>query len=222
MRSWLVPLESSVSQHCEPLFDLFQVSPSPFFILLPSAHGSSRAMGDVGRPLRPIAPRITPLGGRPGGDRPPGGGAGNPPEETKMKRASTACKECQKRRTRCTGMPCTECTTHGRECITDELSDKRRKASAKKTQGELTETQAYLNQILEFLREGELTTVNHFIHTIRNGADFDAIRAYVIQALASQPPSTQPPIQSPHHSHHGMHPNMMDPNMRNFFDPNSQ
>lgn len=218
MRSWLVPLESSVSQHSEPLFDLFHFSSSPFFIILSSAHGSSRAMGDVGRPLRPIAPRITPLGGRPGGDR-PGGGAGNPPDEGKMKRASTACKECQKRRTRCTGMPCTECTTHGRECITDELSDKRRKASAKKTQGELAETTALLISMVDLIRDGDYGTVNHFIHTIRGGADLEAIRAY-IQALANQPPSSQPPIQSPHHSHHGVNPNLMDPNMRNFFDPN--
>jgi hypothetical protein len=98
------------------------------------------------------------------------GAVGVPPEDAKMKRASTTCKECQKRRTRvqttshppfpslpyptlslsrslsppsfcprcvlssaiwtfssvdpssalyCTGMPCTECVTHGRGCVTD-------------------------------------------------------------------------------------------------------
>lgn len=119
-------------------------------------------------------------------------------------------------------MPCTECTTHGRECITDELSDKRRKASAKKTQDELADTQAYLNQLLEFLRDGDPAAVDHLLLNLRNGADFDTVRAYITQARANQQSSTQPPIQSSHHSHHGINPNLMDPNMRNFYDPNSR
>lgn len=53
------------------------------------------------RGYRPLAPRTRLLGG--GGDG--GEGAGSPaggsaPEEKRMRRASTACTECQKRRTR--------------------------------------------------------------------------------------------------------------------------
>lgn len=57
-------------------------------------------MGDVGRAFRPIAPRTMPPGGGVGGQPPLGSSGGGPPEDGRMKRASTACKECQKRRTR--------------------------------------------------------------------------------------------------------------------------
>lgn len=53
------------------------------------------------RGYRPLAPRTRLLGGSGGdggeGGSPSGGGA---PEEKRMRRASTACTECQKRRTR--------------------------------------------------------------------------------------------------------------------------
>jgi hypothetical protein len=58
-------------------------------------------MGDVGRAFRPIAPRTMPPGGGGGGQPPLGSSSGGgTPEDGRMKRASTACKECQKRRTR--------------------------------------------------------------------------------------------------------------------------
>jgi hypothetical protein len=59
-------------------------------------------MGDVGRAFRPIAPRTVPPSGGVGGQPPLGSSGGGPPEDARMKRASTACKECQKRRTRVT------------------------------------------------------------------------------------------------------------------------
>ena len=62
----------------------------------------SRTMGDVGRGFRPIAPRTLPPGGGEGSQSPLGNSGGGPPEDGRMKRASTACKECQKRRTRVT------------------------------------------------------------------------------------------------------------------------
>lgn len=178
-------------------------------------------MGDVGRSFRPIAPRTMPPGGGPGGERPPGGGAGALPEEAKMKRASTACKECQRRRTRCTGMPCTECVTHGRECVTDELSDKRRKASAKRTQEELNDTKSILESLLQLIRLGDAASLQAMVQTVRGGAGLDEIRNFLEQVLPAQS-STQPSILNPQHPHHHMDPNMMDPNMRGFFGPNSQ
>jgi hypothetical protein len=100
--SWLDPLESSISQCRDPLSVLFRLFLRPFLLLTThfQPHKSSHAMGDVGRAFRHIIPRTIPPGEGPGGEKSPGGGAGVPPEEAKMKRASTACKECQKRRTR--------------------------------------------------------------------------------------------------------------------------
>ncbi|KAJ5984160.1 hypothetical protein N7481_006259 [Penicillium waksmanii] len=178
-------------------------------------------MGDVGRAFRPIAPRTIPPGGGPGDERSPGGGTGIPPEEAKMKRASTACKECQKRRTRCTGMPCTECVTHGRECVTDELSDKRRKASARRTQEELNDTRSILESLLRLIRIGDAASLQSMVQTVRGGADLDEIRNFLDQVLPAQS-STQHNILNPQHPQHGIDPSMMDPNMRDFFGPNSQ
>ncbi|KAJ5089803.1 hypothetical protein N7532_008487 [Penicillium argentinense] len=199
-------------------------------------------MGDLGRPFRPIAPRTMPPGGGPGGDKPPGGGNGVPPEEGKMKRASTACKECQKRRTRCSGMPCTECVAHGRECVTDELSDRRRKAAAKKTQEELADLRGFVEQVLDIFRSNDETHLQHFINTVRAGASTEQIRATVEQLRGqrqsqqpqqqqhpqqSQPPQPQAPILP--HPHQGppnpvtdMDPNMMNPNMGNYYSPHPQ
>ncbi|CAI7677999.1 unnamed protein product [Penicillium manginii] len=157
-----------------------------------------------------------PSGGGPGGDRPPGGGAGAPPEEAKMKRASTACKECQKRRTRCTGMPCTECVTHGRECVTDELSDKRRKASARRTQEELNDTRTILDSLLELMRIGDPASLQSMIQTVRGGAGLDEIRNFLDQVL----PTQQSNILNTQHPPHNLDP-MMDPSMRGYFNPNS-
>ena len=77
-------------------------SPLYFYFLLdrafpcPPPHPLSSAMGDVAA-FRPIAPKT---GGGAGGQPPLGSSVGAPAEDGRMKRASTACKECQKRRTR--------------------------------------------------------------------------------------------------------------------------
>lgn len=85
-----------------PLFLPSLSSPSSPFLpclsLLP--YPLSSAMGEVGRAFRPIAPRTMPPGGGAGGQPPLGSSGGGPTEDGRMKRASTACKECQKRRTR--------------------------------------------------------------------------------------------------------------------------
>jgi len=125
-------------------------------------------------------------------------------------------------------MPCTECVTHGRECVTDELSDKRRKASAKRTQEELTDLRGFLDQILTVMRISDPAALQHFVQTVRAGADMDEIRATVQRILhahththtqSSEPTILRPSPQIPHV---GIDPNMVDPSMRNFFNPNPQ
>ncbi|CAI7637543.1 unnamed protein product, partial [Penicillium pancosmium] len=121
----------------------------------------------------------------------------------------------------CTGMPCTECVTHGRECVTDELSDKRRKASARRTQEELNDTRSILESLLRLIRIGDAASLQSMVQTVRGGADLDEIRNFLDQVLPAQS-SAQHNILNPQHPHHGIDPNMMDPNMRDFFGPNSQ
>ncbi|KAJ5720600.1 uncharacterized protein N7483_008534 [Penicillium malachiteum] len=168
-------------------------------------------MGDVARPFRPIAPRTFPPGGG-GGHQPPTGGG--PPEDGRMKRASTACKECQKRRTRCSGLPtCSECQAHGRDCIFDELSDKRRKAAARKTQEELDSLRTFLDDLLGVFRDFDPDSIHvqHVVDTIRSGGSNDAIRNAILEARSHLQP-TRP-------SHHPMEHQMINDQMSPYYDP---
>ncbi|KAJ5105352.1 C6 transcription factor SndA [Penicillium alfredii] len=165
-------------------------------------------MGDQGTmPFRPIAPRLAPGGNG-------GSNSGPPPEDGRMRRASTACKECQRRRTRCSGVPCTECLAHGRECVFDESSDRRRKASARRTQEELMGLRDFVDQMLAVLRYSTYPGIEHLLHTIRSGASQDDIRATVSHLLAQIPNPPVPDAQNPE-----MDPNIMSRAMGNFFDP---
>ncbi|KAJ5584329.1 uncharacterized protein N7459_004129 [Penicillium hispanicum] len=156
-----------------------------------------------------------PPGGDFGGHQPPGSGGGGLSEDGRMKRASTACKECQKRRTRCSGDPCTECQAHQRNCVFDELSDRRRKASAKKTQEELNSLRDFVDQLLAVFRGSDNRAVQHLINTIRAGASQDDIRILLLQ-MNRQPPNTHLPGAS--HPHSGLDPNMMNEHMSHFYD----
>ncbi|RAH73347.1 Zn(II)2Cys6 transcription factor domain-containing protein [Aspergillus aculeatinus CBS 121060] len=85
------------------------------------------------------------------------------PESGKTRRASTACLECQRLRTRCTikdtGIPCTQCRVHGRSCQVNESKDKRRKAEQKRTEELLRVYKSLINGLMETIRigDGELT-----------------------------------------------------------------
>ncbi|KAK9580836.1 hypothetical protein V6Z92_007943 [Aspergillus fumigatus] len=130
------------------------------------------------RPFRPIAPR-TAL------DTPP---AGPVAEECKVRRASTACRECQRRRTKCsansTGAPCSECALHGRDCIVDEYADKRRKVARDRIQEELAYYREFVQQLLAAIRHGNRTDVDVIINVIRSGASLEKIHLIVAQSLS--------------------------------------
>lgn len=128
------------------------------------------------RPLRALAPRIVLI--------PENVASGLATEEVKTKRASTACQECKRRRTRCsTGAPCSECAAHGRECIYDELADKRRKVAAKHTLEELEYYRGFLERLLESIRYGEPANIDTIIGVIRGGACQEEILVIVNQSL---------------------------------------
>ncbi|GFN16671.1 hypothetical protein AtubIFM55763_006969 [Aspergillus tubingensis] len=129
-----------------------------------------------GKPFRPIAPRRIP--------EPPTPAAA--PEEGKIKRASTACGECKRRRTKCsadtTGTPCAECALHDRECVIDEFADKRRKVAAKRAQEDLKYYRGFVEQLLEALRSGDRSTIDGILDVIRSGATHDEIRAVLARS----------------------------------------
>ncbi|GJP95745.1 transcriptional regulator family: Fungal Specific TF [Aspergillus niger] len=129
-----------------------------------------------GKPFRPIAPRRIP--------EPPTPAAA--PEEGKIKRASTACGECKRRRTKCsadtTGTPCAECALHDRECVIDEFADKRRKVAAKRAQEDLKYYRGFVEQLLEALRSSDCATIDGILDVIRSGATHDEIRAVLARS----------------------------------------
>ncbi|KAL1847944.1 hypothetical protein Plec18167_004909 [Paecilomyces lecythidis] len=129
------------------------------------------------RPLRALAPRttLTPESATPGPAT----------EESRIKRASTACKECKRRRTKCsTGNPCTECAAHDRECVYDESADKRRKVAAKRAQEQLEYYKGLLERLLDSIRYCERAEIDQIIAVIRGGASLNDISAVVEQNLA--------------------------------------
>lgn len=79
-----------------------------------------------------------------------------------------------------------ECQAHNRKCTFDELADKRRKASAQQAQEDLESERAYLDSLLDILRDDNIHTVWRLIETIRSGADREEVRR-AIAALRPRP-----------------------------------
>jgi hypothetical protein len=52
-----------------------------------------------------------------------------------------------------------ECQAHNRKCTFDELADKRRKANARQAQENLESERAYLDSLLDILRDDNIHTV---------------------------------------------------------------
>ncbi|KAJ5316664.1 hypothetical protein PENANT_c019G01123 [Penicillium antarcticum] len=133
-------------------------------------------MTDVSRGLRPLAPRTSmggSGGGGAGGDSPGGGDD----KDRRMRRASTACTECQKRRTRCSGHPqCDECRAHNRDCFFDEANDRRRKASARRTQDQLDYYRNFTEDLIASIRDRDGATVQLIVNAIRSGAENGSLR----------------------------------------------
>jgi hypothetical protein len=92
--------------------------------------------------------------------------------------------------------------------VTDELSDKRRKASARRIQKELNDTRSILGSLLTIIRIGDAASVRTMVQIVRGGAELDEIRKFLDHPAQS---STQPNNLNPQNPHHGIDPNMMDP-----------
>ncbi|KAJ5550521.1 hypothetical protein N7535_001536 [Penicillium sp. DV-2018c] len=168
----------------------------------------------IARGYRPLAPRTRLLGGEEGTGSPAAA-----PEEKRTRRASTACTECQRRRTRCTGPPyCTECTTHARECIFDEAADRRRKTSAKRTQEQLDHFRSFVDDLLGVIRDRDGPTVQSIVNMIRSGADPGEIRDHLTRILEGGTglPTSSNTLQQPVNLDFG------NTNMGNYFNPHSR
>lgn len=105
--------------------------------------------------------------------------------DVSIRRLSTACKECQRRRTKCTsGNPCLECKKRNILCIFDESSDKRRKTYSNKIEQELSHYQEFLSDFLEAIRLSDDDDVHHIINIVRSGSSTSKIHIEVTLILA--------------------------------------
>ncbi|KAJ5318361.1 C6 transcription factor [Penicillium atrosanguineum] len=105
-------------------------------------------------------------------------------KDAATRKLSTACKECQRRRIKCSsGHPCFECTKRDFVCKFDESSDKRRKGYPSKMEEELNYYQRFLNDFFEAIRSSD-DDVHHIINAVRSGSSASAIQFEVNIILA--------------------------------------
>ncbi|KAB8213410.1 hypothetical protein BDV33DRAFT_196947 [Aspergillus novoparasiticus] len=120
----------------------------------------------------------------------------SPPEQSKRKRASLACLECQRRRIKCgPGRPCEPCLLNRRECIYNECNDKRRKISAEATEQNLKFYRSALENLLRAIQIGSESDVDHIINDIRKGAPLSEISrtaADCLNGMAATTTTTAP------------------------------
>ncbi|CAG8890705.1 unnamed protein product [Penicillium salamii] len=128
------------------------------------------------KPIQPYTPATKPLIS----DQ-----RGKPPvPDYLIRRLSAACKECQRRRTKCSSEnPCLECTKRGSICVFDMSSDKRRKSYASKIEAELRHYQKFLNDFLRAIRESGDDDVRHIISTVQAGSSTGEIQSEVNSVL---------------------------------------
>ncbi|OJJ45381.1 hypothetical protein ASPZODRAFT_153041 [Penicilliopsis zonata CBS 506.65] len=107
----------------------------------------------------------------------------------------------------CTGgNPCSECSLHGRECIFNESGDRRRKLSAKRVASELEWYIQFVDQLLKTIREGNQTTVDLVVDSIRSGTSVEDLKTLLnnylpqsrggLQMGPAPEPSDTPPMHS--------------------------
>ncbi|KAJ5982110.1 hypothetical protein N7451_012210 [Penicillium sp. IBT 35674x] len=128
------------------------------------------------RPIQPHLPNTKPPADEPSRE--------DLVQDHSIRRLSAACRECQRRRTKCSSEnPCLECTKRGSICIFDMSSDKRRKGYARKLEEELDHCQNFLNDLLRAIRDSDNNSVQHIINTVRLGSSTHEIRFEVNKVL---------------------------------------
>ncbi|KAJ5499204.1 C6 transcription factor SndA [Penicillium expansum] len=132
------------------------------------------------RGYRPLAPRTRLLGGADGGDGPGNPAGGGVTEEETHEASIDGLYGCSG------PLVCSECLTHGRECIFDESSDKRRKASSKRALDELDYYRSFVEDFFGIFRASPEETVQYLVNTIRAGAAMEQIREIITSIMQDE------------------------------------
>ncbi|KAL3460126.1 hypothetical protein BJX64DRAFT_193163 [Aspergillus heterothallicus] len=108
------------------------------------------------------------------------------PRVQRRRKASTACNECRKHRSKCRvsdgASQCERCVQNKTECVVDATEDLRRKIAQKRQVQDLEEDRKLLYQLLETVADAVGETSDSYItglvDLIRNRASLDELRQF--------------------------------------------
>ncbi|RDW90603.1 putative Zn(II)2Cys6 transcription factor [Aspergillus mulundensis] len=107
----------------------------------------------------------------------------------RVKKASLACTECRKRKSKatrllCVGLPppCERCRRLNTECILDEESDRRRRGVLERRLDALEQDRTLLVRLVDSIRDGSQEEASRVLSYIRSDASLDDIRHYLSQS----------------------------------------
>ncbi|KAL5003323.1 hypothetical protein BDV10DRAFT_43972 [Aspergillus recurvatus] len=102
----------------------------------------------------------------------------------RVKKASLACTECRKRKSKCVGLPppCERCRRQKTECILDEESDRRRRGVLERRLGALEQDRTLLVRLVDCIRDGSQEEASRVLNYIRSDASLDDIRRFLAQS----------------------------------------
>ncbi|KAL4913289.1 hypothetical protein BDW62DRAFT_214378 [Aspergillus aurantiobrunneus] len=102
----------------------------------------------------------------------------------RVKKASLACTECRKRKSKCIGIPppCERCRHHKTLCVLDEDSDRRRKGTLERRLDALEQDRTLLLRLVESIPDDSQDEVSKVLNFIRDDASLDEIRQFLAQS----------------------------------------
>ncbi|OJJ70415.1 hypothetical protein ASPBRDRAFT_619916 [Aspergillus brasiliensis CBS 101740] len=96
------------------------------------------------------------------------------------RKVSTACSNCRLKKARCSGTaPCDLCVKHDLECNIDEATDSRRKIHLKRKINSLEGDRDLFVQVLETLRNGDITRVQSLLQLIRSNVSLEELQLFI-------------------------------------------
>ncbi|KAL5334190.1 hypothetical protein BJX70DRAFT_405562 [Aspergillus crustosus] len=114
--------------------------------------------------------------------------------KTQLKKSTTACLECRKKRQKCDGTsPCNYCRISGAECVIDKEGDGRRKILLKRKLESLEQDNKLLLEVFTTLREADDERALDFFGFLRSNVSLEDISSH----LRTSPHSSCPLGETP-------------------------
>ncbi|KAL4808649.1 hypothetical protein BDV18DRAFT_157592 [Aspergillus unguis] len=110
-----------------------------------------------------------------------------PLTKTRVTKATAACTECRKRRSKCdTGIPCSACRRNGTNCTVDWGQDRRRKRVMRQKIEALGEKRDLLLGLIENIRDSDKAKVDQLRNFIKGDIELDDLRQFLGSGSSSR------------------------------------